>query len=287
MKRLNLIFEDRDSQTLLDLLNRRLLKRPSQWAEFWSVTPATVTRNESAYRTATREVQRLLTEWVNQWIDSGCSSDGTEAPTKRNLKAAPEVLRVLKEFQDIARVRFSFVQGFPDAELSSWRSGEGSLAEDRPVERDPYSHAEYEAAHILAMMMLSVGWRSRIARCRNPKCNRYFFLLKGSKQVWADGCFCSTTHRTSVTSASYMDKRRRAIRELHIKWAAEELLKLEAKDTLWDEGLKNKLVAAVNRHRKHHRLIKPSERGIRINTITRYQKQIQSKANQINQRRPR
>ena len=275
--RIDLVFQDVDGQALLNLLNGELLKHPQQWAGFWSVTQADVTAHRSAYRSATSELHRRLTGWMNQWIDSGRQKDGSEAPGSR--KVTPELSDVFEDYSSISRTVFSYQQGLPVAQLSSLRVGENSLAGDWPVEDDPTDHAEYEAVRIMAMLLLSADSRSRIARCRYRRCSRYFFLRQPLKPTYQNGCFCCPSHNRAMTAANSMKQRRDKCREKQIELAAKELLKHPPKGRSWygDIALKNKMVRAVNQgmRRDPNRL-----RKIAINWITGHQKKIQTKVNQ-------
>jgi hypothetical protein len=275
------VFDEADGETLLALLNGDLAKHRQQWASFWSLSPPIVNANPSAYGRAIAEVQRLVSDYVDEWIDSGRRRDGSEAPTERNVSTVTNLRIAVEVYSVTGRIVCAFPNDkVPVAELSGWfRAGEDPVSDTVLLRDDPADHAEEEAVRIVTMLLLSQDWRLRLAKCR--KCGRYFLLPQRRKEVYENGCFCSTAHNRAVTATKRMRERRSRCYEKQIEHAAVELLRQWNDTTSWYEDviLKRNLVIAVNQG-----LASNSDRvrdEITINWVTRHRSEIQAKAKEM------
>ena len=270
-------FDEGDCETLLALLNGELARDSKRWAAFWSVSPARVRAKFSAYRKATTEVQRLVAGPVDEWLDSGRRSDGSEAPEERCVKPLTTASLAVTHYCVTARVTPTFAKGIPFVQLSSWfRTGEDEVSDKVLRAYNPRAHAAHESRRIFTMLLLSEDWRFRLAKCR--KCSTYF-LLSRHRETYRNGCFCSVAHNRSASATKRMEGKRNECRQKQIEWAATELLKLRKNNLSCydDTQLKDKLVTAVNRQLHKNRI----QEIIAVNWITHRKSEIEKKANEM------
>jgi hypothetical protein len=147
------------------------------------------------------------------------------------------------------------------------------------------SAAEIEAGVLLVKLLIS-DLRFRIARCRYSECGCYFLLSKRPrKSTYENGTYCSTLHNRAASATRRTKDRRDKCKERQIEWAVAKLLSELRKRrkgwAVWQEqrAIKEALVTAVN-----DRLASDRNRvrdKIKVNWVTRHQKEIQAKVEEI------
>jgi len=169
-----------------------------------------------SYLQAERKMEELLRSYVDQWLDSG-RLDGAEQANRRNYHGAVEAVNRASLCVMNTPVRVAFPEdgsGDPDVTFGSTRwhtSGKD----------DPLALAEAEAALMLAQFLMS-DLRFQLAKCRYPKCGKYFSLENGKvRRLHRNGTFCSTAHNRAATAAEATRKRRDDADQRLLKKAAE------------------------------------------------------------------
>jgi hypothetical protein len=203
-----------DPNHILDLLN----KSPREVAV--RSRPLEPVRSEAA----ASELQRQLRELIDEWISSGVNPGG-ELPAQRSIQRIEHSCyrsgndkpnKFLALWYMLSKqVRARVVFGPSDTPTIKLSFGQSDTA-------NPYA-AWIEASERIVTLLMS-DLRYRIAKCRYPKCQRYFVLSAAkSKRVHANGTFCSTEHNRATSATIRTKKRRVDCHEKQIEWAAHRL----------------------------------------------------------------
>ncbi|MBA3912964.1 MAG: hypothetical protein H0X25_03695 [Acidobacteriales bacterium] len=265
-----------DPAELLELLN----DSPSKLAS--SSRPLRPKRTKEA----AAELQRLLRNHVDQWLETGMQYGGAEAPGSRNFRVAEQSAWL--EEGTAEEKRFALLpRSFP---------GNHTFSINFPLSGDPAEtpllmkfhlknadaknpHSAFLEAESLTMMLLMSDLRFRIAKCRYETCREpYFFLQKRQKKVWENGLFCCLAHNRAATATKRVRIRRNECQQRLIMLAAAQLRKRSQRGNEWysDRSLKQELVTGVNRGIARDPNFQQD--GITINWVTRHQSSIHSYA---------
>ena len=265
-----------DGDELFELLN----KSPKQLA-----VPSNAMRPKRTEEAAA-ELQKHLRAHVDQWIASGVQPDGREAPSKRSISRVEEAVYQVTEgkLDRFLRDLYWHRQGIKAVVTMPFDKPRIDLSFEQVDPTNPYA-AEIEAGVLLVKLLIS-DLRFRIAKCRYSECGCYFLLSKRPrKSTYENGTYCSTLHNRAASATRRTKDRRDKCKERQIEWAVAKLLSELRKRrkgwAVWQEqrAIKEALVTAVN-----DRLASDRNRvrdKIKVNWVTRHQKEIQAKVEEI------
>jgi hypothetical protein len=243
-----------------------------------------------------------LRRLVDGWIESGRKPDGSESPSKRDLRRATVTWEGLKiYFGTLASYELVLSEeGSPSLrfEAKSWEQlrNETWLPRARqqirryarelrfPVKELENPDKEIAllsimdaVVHDFAAATLLSDLRWRIAKCRHRKCPQpYFAIRKPSTKTYANGLFCCTDHNRAATATKNMVGKRTKRKERLIERAAHAFLELGEKP-----NAKEKLVGVLNRMISKDPNLRTLD-SVKVNWVTRHWQEIQKKAEELN-----
>ena len=145
--------------------------------------PDTISKKES-YPMRDALLSSHLRGFVDAWLQTGRSSDGSESPMNRNLTKAFNSWLVVQEYLKQAPVKFI---------SSTDRRGFGLQAAQPKWDvgaRDFFEAMILEAKRLFTGLMIS-DWCDRLCKCRYSRCGRYFFSPQQILRPRKAGIFCS------------------------------------------------------------------------------------------------
>lgn len=144
---------------------------------------------------------------IDSWLETGRTREGTETPLDRSLGKAPDVKRVLDDYNAnnpptlVAEGDGLVMTLGPPPYRNLGRIVSGYWGETP-------SSANDEADALLSSLFMA-SWRLKLARCRRPTCQRYFMLSK-PKSTFKKGTFCKVcTRLRSIESGAIITGERR------------------------------------------------------------------------------
>jgi hypothetical protein len=156
--------------------------------------------NSASARAKVDSMGAQLRFYIDEWLDTGKTKSGIEDPKLRDITMAPSVCWAIRSFADREPLRLEpAAEGvcvrFPSEKTLSLFASPGEGVVDR-------------ANRFLSLFFLC-DWRSRLAKCQNTQCGRYFELTQ-SKRIYKRGTFCSGCRRVpSQVSAVSRTRQRR------------------------------------------------------------------------------
>ena len=180
----------------------------------WRLPPI-ISREESQPMRAAL-ISSHLRGFVDAWLETGRSSDGSESPLNRDLRRAPDSWFVVEEY--LKRCPVTFVhsadrRGFRLQVVEPrWEAGAHDFFESMVV----------EAKRLFAGIMAS-DWSDLLCKCRYGICGRYFFSPKPILRPRKAGIFCSARCQRLALATSCTDNKRRRCHLALVEYAAQQL----------------------------------------------------------------
>jgi hypothetical protein len=177
--------------------------------------PDTISRKESQPMRAAL-ISSHLRGFVDAWLETGRSSDGSESPMNRNLAEAFSSWLVVEEYLKQAPVKFI---------SSTDRRGFGLQAAQPKWDvgaRDFFEAMILEAKRLFTGLMIS-DWCDRLCKCRNDRCARYFFSPQQILRPRKAGIFCSRRCLSLALATKCTDNKRRRCHSALVEYAAQQL----------------------------------------------------------------
>jgi hypothetical protein len=157
-----------------------------------------------------------LREFVDAWLETGRSIDGSEFPMNRDLTKAPSSFLAVTE--RLTQCPVTLV-------LSTDRRGfRLQVAEPQwtPGVPDFFESMRAEAKRLFTGLMAS-DWSDALCKCRYGHCNRYFMVAKPILRPRKAGIFCSARCQRLALATRCTDNKRRRCHSLLIEYAAQQL----------------------------------------------------------------
>jgi hypothetical protein len=145
--------------------------------------PDTISKEES-YPMRDALLSSHLRGFVDAWLQTGRSSDGSESPMNRNLTGSLLSWLVVSEYLKQCPVSF-----LPSMDRRGFRLEVAAPKWDVGA-RDLFESMISEAKRLFTGLMVS-DWSDRLCKCRYSQCGRYFFLSKPILRPRKGGIFCS------------------------------------------------------------------------------------------------
>ena len=177
---------------IVDLLNGK----EKRWGVLaWPRIPELNLPSETMCDTASVAFFVRLRAFVDGFLQTGIDSNGIETPSTRRIRAAvdePPIMTVSTE--EVPVVIF-------DEVYESWRrnqprpllNSDGTMAigvnQPRWESQDPIQFARDTATHYF-QELLDSSLASRIGKCANPTCQRYFLRKRQRKTAIKRGSYC-------------------------------------------------------------------------------------------------
>jgi hypothetical protein len=139
---------------------------------------------------------------VDDWLETGRNTSGSEQPSQRNLLKTRRGLQAVSEF--IAQCPPSMS---PSIDPNGFALVLAAPEWSRPWAADFFEAQQVTAKRLFVGIMAS-DWQPRLCKCRYPPCGRYFVGSK-LRHDYRHGTFCSRKHR-SRASAEVITKTRRS-----------------------------------------------------------------------------
>jgi len=214
-----------------------------------------------------RDLTQELRKDVDDWIDSGRKPDGSESPHWRNSAQATRAWQGAKSHvEHWAKLELQGEQ--PQLSLVPKHSSLTALIETKE-----------QWGQIIATILLS-DLRSRIAKCRYRKCQRYFLLRRAKPKPYTHGLFCRLEHNRAEAAMEGVSRRRTDADRRLLEYAARELLRLPRRaGSTVTRNVKERLVARLNA-----RIARDAGRTrdrIHMNWVTRHWQVILEKAEEL------
>jgi hypothetical protein len=256
-----------DPAEILEALNRHkpTLEAFVQMREEYLQRRGAVSAEAATFLASAAE-SRALCKHVDEWLGTGISSDGSEAPFRREL--------FLTAVAKCAAIEF--VEKHPP---SAWFSANKpglvvAFGEVRHYQTDwtgLLTNAQTDADCLFTRLLAS-DWKENLCKCRY--CGSYFIKEKLRRHTYRNGIFCSREHERHANAARCTSNKRRSARKALIEVAANELCKRAVSSHAWqtDKQLKIKLANAVS-----HFAISVRGDVKTINWITHNCRQIEQK----------
>ena len=173
---------------------------------------------------------------VDEWLDTGVNAKG-ESPGGRSIKRALSAHTAVHDFMTQSPLEFladdysKFVYP-PDPRLRA-----GNVFESRDL----------EAIRLFANLIIS-DWKTRLCKCRHPKCGKYFLHPK-PRRLYVHGTFCRPEHQRDASARPLTTARRSEVKSKLTKLAAEWLADPDRRvKPIWksDPTVKDRLVRHLN-----------------------------------------
>lgn len=240
-----------------------------------------------------------LRQVVDEWIDSGKKTDGSESPRDRSLDRAKNAWAGWKLYFGKLACGEPMLSGKGRPllwfKVKSWeqiqadlpvskmreelrRNAEGlgfrlkkSQAPDKEIKL--LSLVSAMVHQYLAFILSTDLWWS-IAKCRYKKCPKpYFVLPRRPRRTYVNGLFCCLDHNRATTAMKSMERKRSDGTERLIETAAFELRR-KPEQTKKDLALKISNWIAKN---PNFRICQQ----VRVNWVTHHWQEIQKKAEEL------
>lgn len=179
---------------VLDLLNG---EDPRWGVLAWPRIPELNLPSESECEAASAAFFVRLHAFVDGFIQTGIDSSGVETPSSRRVRASVDEPPIMTVSADEAPVVIF------DEISASWRrnlprpllNGDGTMAigvnQPRWENQDPELYARDMATYYFQELLSSPFW-TRIGKCGNPLCKRYFLRKRQRKTAIKRGRYCGS-----------------------------------------------------------------------------------------------
>ena len=179
---------------ILDLLNGE----ETHWGVLaWPRIPQLNLPSESKCEAARAAFFIRLRALVNGFIQTGFDSSGVETPSRRRVRASVDEAPIMTVSAEEAPVVIF------DEIYASWRrnqhrpllNSDGTMAigvnQPRWENHDPEQYARDMATYYFQELLSSPFW-TRIGKCANPVCTRYFLRKRQRKTAIKRGSYCGS-----------------------------------------------------------------------------------------------
>ncbi len=138
-----------------------------------------------------------LRAFVDGFLQTGIDSNGVETPSSRRVRASVDEAPIMTVSTGEApvvifdEIQASWLRNQPRPLLN----GDGTMAigvnEPRWENQDPILYARDMATHYFQELLASPLW-TRIGKCANPTCKRYFLRKRQRKTAIKRGSYCGS-----------------------------------------------------------------------------------------------
>ena len=179
---------------IIDLLNG---DEPRWSVLAWPRIPELKLPSESECEAASAAFLFRLRAFVDGFLQTGIDSSGIEIPSSRRVRASVDEAPIMTVSVDEAPVVIF------DEIYESWRrnqprpllNGDGTMAigvnQPRWENQDPNQFARDTATYYFQELLSSPLW-TRIGKCANPICKRYFLRKRQRKTAIKRGSYCGS-----------------------------------------------------------------------------------------------
>jgi len=173
--------------------------------------------------------------YIDEWLDTGLTKDGAEAPRARDLTKAFEAHAAISRCVGKLPMQFELRRDGLVLRLPIW-FGKLPLEMDTPL----------ETADKLCALFFLCDWRSKLAKCRRAGCGRYF-ELKHWNRTYSRLIACPGCARTRSAVLSTSNARKEAEMEVY-RLVAKRFRKQVAKSVAWhqDQKLRARIIRFIN-----------------------------------------
>jgi hypothetical protein len=233
--------------------------------------PDTISREQS-YPMRDALISSHLRGFVDAWLETGRSSDGSESPINRNLMRAYDSWLVVAEY--LKRCPAQFICS---ADRPGFRLQVGEPKWDIGV-RDFFESMDSEAKRLFTGLVVS-DWSERLCKCRYTLCGRYFFLSKPILHPRKGGIFCSGRCQRLALATKCTDNKRRRCHLALVEYAAQQLRNRKVRpewldDTKRKDWLAKKITFYLQRECKNIEL-RAYRQVVTVNWVTHNQAKIE------------
>lgn len=216
---------------------------------------------------------RRLRELVDEWLETGRRSDGSESPGERDLFEAAGALRAVEKClaENPARlvhtwsvlgsgpnvsvqigmrpVPPSHLFGYPAPPFNIFAPTVSAKITTKPAPR------QRDTADRLFTDLILSDWQNSLCKCRYAHCGRYF-LKEKLRRSYRRGTFCGPKHQGHASATVYTNSFRTRAKPVLIEMAAWLLFRKGITNSQWqdDNGQKLWLAGAVSKEIRRQRL---------------------------------
>lgn len=193
-----------------------------------------IPRDQQCYRMTAQ-----LRMYIDEWLNTGRSKDGTEDPRGRDLTKAPTACWAIHHANGEA----------PRLEPAPNGLNLRFPTESRQAPITSVFGQQVDRANTLLTLFFLCGWRLRLAKCRREGCGCYFELKK-SHFTYKKGTFCpECTRARSLESALFSTSQMRKTAEAQLyELISKQFWRRIEQHPGWhdDQGLRKQIVQYVN-----------------------------------------
>lgn len=233
--------------------------------------PDTISRQQS-YPMRDALLSGHLRGFVDAWLETGRSSDGSESPMNRNLTKASNSWRVVEEYLKQVPIQFN---------SSTDRRGFGLQAAEPKWDVDVHDFFEamnFEAKRLFTGLMIS-DWCDCLCKCRYGHCGLYFFSPTPILRPRKAGIFCSLRCLRLALATKCTDSKRRRCHSALIEYAAQQIRNRKVgsewlNDAKRKDWLAKKITYYLQRECKNIEL-RAYRQVVKVNWVTHNQVEIE------------
>jgi hypothetical protein len=183
---------------ILDMILALLNGEETRWGILnWPLIPGLNPPSASQREAANAAFIARLRAFVDGFIQTGIDSGGIDTPSSRRVRASVDESPIMTVSADEATVVIF------DEIYESWRrnlprpllNGDGTMAigvnQPRWENQDPKLYARDMATYYFQELLSSPFW-SRIGKCANSDCKRYFLRKRRRKTAIKRGSYCGS-----------------------------------------------------------------------------------------------
>jgi len=224
-----------------------------------------------------RVLASQLRELVDEWLNTGRSTDGRESPSTRNLFRTAKAIQAVRQCAGETPLRLLVDDHLSELAVAIGTEPASSGLPFSFYLSDSFERGLKEANRRFTGLMAS-DWKESVCKCRYEPCSRYF-LLKKPRRSYAHGTFCCREHHSHASAdALTRNLRTRGQREL-IEAAARQLLKWGIRDRLWqrDDNRKRRLAEKLCEDVIPRMRSRGYRQEVKVNWVTWHRGQIERK----------
>ncbi len=215
-----------------DLILEFLNGKAKHWGVLsWPQIPELNLPSESECEAASVAFLIRLRAFVDGFIQTGIDSNGIETPSSRRVRASVDEPPIMTVSIDEApavifdEIQASWLRNQPRPLLN----GDGTMAigvnQPRWENQNPELYARDMATHYFQELLSSPLW-TRIGKCANPTCKRYFLRKRQRKTAIKRGSYCGSckviggAERTRLSRDRLKQEMLRVAAEAWREWGA-------------------------------------------------------------------
>jgi len=204
--------------------------------------------------------------YVDPWLDTGITKDGTEVPSRRTLRDYPYIA-----VQD-------YLEKYPPIVGLDERGLKVSLGDRLRLPYAPqqlFETIELDAKRLITGLIAS-DWNGRFGKCRYSACGCYFVRPK-LRPTYKRGIFCCREHQLFASATVWTRNLRTAAHRELIAQAANQVIAWKVRDDQWQANVKVKrrLAIAISKYVRGRPGLLVNRVSVQSNWITRHQKEIE------------